>query len=186
VAELHREPSEACPAGRASWQSGHTVRSRLQALRDRANLPVLIAGSCVIIVLCNAYALSRGVRGEREKAIANTLRDNSNLVIAFEQYVTRTIAIADAVTHLVRREVDRGGLYLDFAWLADKQAFDSDLVSTASVIDAKGQLVGSSSSSGLSDEAKVTSAAELAFHAAHETDVIRIGMPAPQISAEER
>lgn len=164
------------PAADAPHVEAAESRSR-RRLRDRLNVRVVIAVLSLAIIGNNTLVIYRMVQQEHEKAVAATIRDNSNLVLAFEQYITRTITIADAVTQVVAREVSHRGQRLDLAWIAHEQAFESNVVAVASVIDANGQLVASSDSTAGNDRARAGAQAELAYHAREDTRGVHVGLP---------
>ena len=146
-------------------------------LRDRVNLPIAIAVISVVIIAINTLIVIRAGRAEREKAIASTIRENSNLAVAFEKHITRTIGIADAVTELLIREMTRSGSGIDLVRLSSEGALNPELVAGASIIDDNGAVVATSDSSGDQARLNATASTELAFHAARDTGVIRVGAP---------
>ena len=59
----------------------------------------LIVGFSLAVILLTWTAVIEQARFERAEAVTSAMRQTNNRVIAFEQYVTRTLEAADAATH---------------------------------------------------------------------------------------
>ena len=81
---------------------------------------------------------------ERSEAIAHATRQNSNLVIAFEEHTIRTLKAADQVARFVRHEYAARGAKMDIARYIADGVIDSRLFNVISVVDEHGDLVLSS------------------------------------------
>ena len=154
-----------------------SIRPSRVRLRDRLDLPLIIALASLAIVGINMAVLSRAVRTDREKAIATTIRDNSNSVIGLEQHVTRTFGILETATQLLKREFARGAPRIDLVSLKEQGAFDSNLIKVASIIDEGGTVIASSDGSTAGDLSPTMIASELSFHASDSGDILHIGVP---------
>jgi two-component system, LuxR family, sensor kinase FixL len=96
---------------------GHTplLMSRLEEVSGespRAGLPkakrLIVLFGLLFVAAAWAVAVLQ-TRYERSEAIASALRENINRVVAFEQYVTRTLEAADMATLHIAAEYAEGG-----------------------------------------------------------------------------
>lgn len=83
-------------------------------------------------------------RSEREEAIATAIKQNSNLAVAYEEHVIRTLKGLDAVTRFIRHEYERLGGPFDIARYVEDGVIDGNLFSILSVVDENGNIVASS------------------------------------------
>jgi len=83
-------------------------------------------------------------RTEREEAIASAVRQNSNLAIAYEEHVARTLKGLDSVLLFMRHEYRRLGPSMDIGKYAEDGLIDGRLFSVISVTDDRGNVVLSS------------------------------------------
>ena len=74
----------------------------------------LIWGFSLLLVLGTWWFVIGQVRFEKHQAIEDTMRRNANRVIAFEQYVRRTLEAADLVTRYVAGRFARGDVGAEF------------------------------------------------------------------------
>ncbi|MCA1592042.1 MAG: PAS domain-containing protein [Acidobacteria bacterium] len=145
--------------------------------RPRLDLPVIIGLASLAIVSINVAVSFRTIRNDRDKTIATTIRDNSNLVLGFEQHVTRTLGIAEATTQLLKREFLRGGPRVDLVSLKEQGTLDSDLIKVGSIIREDGSVLASTDGRSESDLSPTTIASELSFHASDQSNILRVGIP---------
>jgi len=84
------------------------------------------------------------LQSEREETIAGAIKQNSNLVRAFEEHTTRTVKGVDAVTRFLVYEYARLGAKTDIAKLIENGVIDSTLFTLVVIIDERGAVVTSS------------------------------------------
>lgn len=83
-------------------------------------------------------------RAERGEVIATAVKQNTNLAIAYEEHVVRTLKVLDGALLFVRHEYRRQGGKLDISRYVDEGAIDDSLFSILSVVDEHGHVVLSS------------------------------------------
>ncbi|HEX2828672.1 MAG TPA: EAL domain-containing protein [Burkholderiales bacterium] len=81
---------------------------------------------------------------ERQQVIDAAMRQNSNLVIAFEEQTVRTIRDVEEALLLLGREYERSGKAVDIAGLIEDGLIDGRLFTNIVVVDEHGDLVVSS------------------------------------------
>ena len=80
------------------------------------------------------------IRGERDQAIDAAIRANSNLTIAFEQDLFRTLKAAEQVAAFVREGYVRHGVAPDLErWVKD-HVIREDMFTIISVVDPQGSI----------------------------------------------
>lgn len=99
--------------------------------------------SLTLIVMLWSVVIAAG-RAEREEAIATAIKQNSNLAVAYEEHVIRTLKGLDAVTRFIRHEYERLGTRLDITRYIADGVIDTNLFSILSVVDEHGTIVASS------------------------------------------
>jgi diguanylate cyclase (GGDEF)-like protein len=83
-------------------------------------------------------------RAEKSEAIAGAIKQNSNLAVAYEEHVVRTLKSLDAVTLFIRYEYQEHGRAMDMARYIAGGVVDPKLFSILSVVDENGDIVLSS------------------------------------------
>ena len=78
---------------------------------------------------------------ERREAVATAVTQNSNLAVAYEEHVVRTLKGFDSMLLFMRREYRRLGSQLDVRGYIEKGIIDGSLFSTLSVLDEHGNVV---------------------------------------------
>ncbi len=78
---------------------------------------------------------------ERREAIATAVKQNSNLAVAYEEHVSRTVKGLDAVLRFVRREYARHGPGMNLGQYIAETATDQKLFTILSVVDEHGDIV---------------------------------------------
>jgi diguanylate cyclase (GGDEF)-like protein/PAS domain S-box-containing protein len=138
--ELSTRPARA--EAKRSWLAGKPERRWLTRL-DR-NSAIAIFGLALIGVVWGGVISA--VQYEREEAIENVIRQNSNLAKAFEEQTIRTIKGVDAAALFIAREYARLGTAMNLAQYADDGYIDGKLFDNIYVINERGDLVLSSHS----------------------------------------
>jgi diguanylate cyclase (GGDEF)-like protein len=104
----------------------------------------IIIFSVTLIGIIWGTVIAEG-RAERAEAIANAIKQNSNLAVAYEEHVIRTVKGLDAITQFVRHEYGQFGAKMSIASLVEAGVIDAKLFSILSVVDEHGNVVLSSS-----------------------------------------
>ena len=115
-------------------------------------------------------------RFERAQAIEDAIKQNTNLAVAFEQYVARTVQNADATTRFLSAEYAREGHAIDIGQMVASRALDTRQFAAVSIIDEHGHLISTS----LSPQPANFEVADLDYfkvHAAGDTGTLFIGKP---------
>jgi PAS domain S-box-containing protein len=167
-APAHAPPNETNAVARRSW---------IARFRDRLTLPVGIAVASIVIIALNAILVVRGSGIERAKVLASVNRENSNLAVAFEQYVARTLEAIDTAAHLVARHFAQNGTVTDLAGLSRDHAIGRSLVGVVSIVDERGTLVASTDDFAFARGRTGVSAGDFALHAAADIGSLHIGVP---------
>jgi two-component system sensor kinase FixL len=128
------------------------------AIRHRTATPTgtsrllksLIWGFCLVLLIGIWLFVAQQTAFERQQAIADGVRQNINRTIAFEQYVRRTLELADLVTRYVGSRFSRGAAGGEFAGTAAQpDHIPGNLIQGGSflgisVADARGDVVATS------------------------------------------
>ncbi len=107
----------------------------------------LIWGFCLLLVLGTWGFVIGQVRFEHDQAIEDAMRRNTNRVVAFEQYVRRTLEAADLVTRYVAGRFERGNVGSEFVGRPGEPARINGYAARGgtflgvSVADARGDIV---------------------------------------------
>jgi diguanylate cyclase (GGDEF)-like protein/PAS domain S-box-containing protein len=140
-----------------------------QSMRGR--LVVAIPTVLFIALVWGAVLLL--VRYERGLVIVDTIRQNENLALAFEEHTDRTIRAADQFLHLMQLEV-RNGSGPEAERLLEQLRLDPAVVTSAALIDSRGLVVRAKSPR----KANLADRAYFRNHAEHpDDDSLRIGVP---------
>ncbi|MGE0873173.1 MAG: diguanylate cyclase [Burkholderiales bacterium] len=99
---------------------------------------------CILLVAGTWGMTIRQVRIDRENAIASTMRQNSNLALAFEEQTVRTLKGVDQIALIVRRAWAVRGRELDLARLITDLQVDTGIIRILSIVDERGDIVLSS------------------------------------------
>src|ERR1700676_1274641 len=102
-----------------------------------------IVGFCLSVIGMIWAVVIAQARFERQRVIDAAIKRNSDLAIAFEQYVARTIESADTDTRYVQLAYARAGSRTDIEKLLANRGADRTLFSLTSVSDEHGNILGS-------------------------------------------
>jgi two-component system sensor kinase FixL len=134
----------------------HIVSAIVQPLPESARsgrgrpLKWLIWGFCLLLVAGLWWFVAAQTAFERQVAIDDAIRQNSNRAIAFEQYVRRTLEAADLVTRYVGNRYARGDVGSEFRGVPGRPAIISGNVArnetflSVTILDPDGNVVATS------------------------------------------
>ncbi len=116
----------------------------LRTLKRRSGTAaVIVAFGLTLVGALWGLILVEG-REERSDVIASAVKQNSNLAVAYEEHVARTLKGLDGVLLFIRHEYRRAGTAIDIARYADEGIIDERLFSILSITDEHGNIVKSS------------------------------------------
>jgi two-component system sensor kinase FixL len=110
----------------------------------------LIWGFCLLLVAGLWWFVAAQTGFERQVAIDDAIRQNSNRAIAFEQYVRRTLEAADLVTRYVGNRYARGDVGSEFRGAPGRPTIISGSVArnetflSVTILDSRGDVVATS------------------------------------------
>lgn len=136
---------------------------------------------CLGLIVAAWLTALQQIRFEREQTIAEAIAQNENRVIAFEQYVHRTLEVATIATRYVADRFSRGEAGTEFRGTPEQPAtLRGNLARTGTflgiaIIDAQGHLIGTSGPGGR----RINVAASEAFrvHLARDSDALFVSRP---------
>src|SRR5690554_4045222 len=112
--------------------------------RGGRRLPPLVALICIVVILGIWLATWQRVVSERRQAVAAVMNSNSNLAIAFEQQVYRTLKAAEQVAAFVREQYLRQRADFDLAQWVRQGIIRESMFTIISVVNEAGDVVDSS------------------------------------------
>lgn len=113
-----------------------------QRIGKRLNL--IIAMVCAATIVLVWLATVQRIASEHKQAVAAVISSNSNLAIAFEQQVYRTLKAAEQVAAFVRDEYLQQGGKIDLRQWVEQGIIRETMFTIISVVDEHGDLVDSS------------------------------------------
>lgn len=106
-----------------------------------ANANAAIVLSCLALIgIVWAVTIER-VRFERDDRIADAMKQNANLAIAFEEHTIRTLKGIDQAVLFLKTEYDEHGLQLNIGRMIENGALDASLFSYIGITDERGNVV---------------------------------------------
>lgn len=156
--------------GKSPPAGGPSYRCRIRPLN------AAIAAACLLAVAALWLITLQRIAFERDQAVAAAMKSNSNLAIAFEQQVFRTLKAAEQVAVFVRDRYLQQGPAVDLRKLIDQQLIRDSLFSIVSVVSEDGSILSSTSRQASS----AISYADREFFFAHRTpgtDTLYISQP---------
>ena len=106
---------------------------------------------CLGLITIGWITVLQQTRFEREQAVADAIAQNQNRVIAFEQYVRRTLEVAAIATRYVADRFSRGQAGAEFVGTPERPAHMSGAMARevrtflgAAIVNARGDVVASS------------------------------------------
>ena len=91
----------------------------------RANLA--IASFCVVVVVIGWVSRLDRIEVERSQTVADAVRQNANLAVAFEEHTVRTLKSIDQALLFIKRERERPGSASNIRQLLADGIIDNDL-----------------------------------------------------------
>lgn len=113
-----------------------------QRVGTRLNL--IVALVCAVVVLGIWLAALQRINFERRQAVAAVMNSNSNLAIAFEQQVYRTLKAAEQVAAFVREQYLRLDENINLRQWVEQGIIREKMFTIISVVDEEGDVVDSS------------------------------------------
>ncbi len=113
-------------------------------MRSAVGLSTAIAAICLALSAIIWTAVISQEQRERQEAIAAAIKQNSNLAIAFEEYITRTIRGVDAVALFIKREYSARGAQAGISSYLQEAASDEKIFTAVNIFDEHGNMVASS------------------------------------------
>jgi PAS domain S-box-containing protein len=110
------------------------------AIRGRRELVVIVAVCLAVIAGVWFLSLER-TRYEREDAIKDVVRQNTNLALAFEEQTLHAIRRADLTLLHLKREYEREGRIANLHEVAAEGGIDETLVPNLLITDVNGQVL---------------------------------------------
>lgn len=111
-------------------------------------LNLIIVSLCAVALVSIWLITFQRCASEREQAVAAAMNSNSNLAIAFEQQVFRTLKAAEQVAAFVRERYLEEGPGIDLRQWAERQIIRETMFTIISVVDEEGYIVSSSQPTG--------------------------------------
>ena len=109
--------------------------------RKHSSANVAIVLSCLALIgIAWAWTLDR-VTFERTETVANAIKQNKNLAMAFEEHTIRTIKGIDQAVLFVRNQYDEHGLKLNIGRMVESGALDASLFNFIGITDERGNVV---------------------------------------------
>lgn len=118
-----------------------SLRSRLRNFPG-VNLAIGLF-SAILVAALWLFVVTEN-RGERVAAVEAAVKQNSNLAVAYEEHIVRTLRGFDNALKFVRYEYRRLGRRMDIARYIEDGVIDGQLFSIISVVDERGDIVLSS------------------------------------------
>lgn len=134
-------PAASAPGTAPGPGSAPSLPRRTLAGRWLAWLIVLV---CAVAIAGLWLTTLQRIRFEREQAVTAAQQANSNLAIAFEQQVFRTLKAAEQVAAFVRQQYLHHGAALDLRQWTRHDVLRESMFNIISVVDAGGAIVASS------------------------------------------
>jgi diguanylate cyclase (GGDEF)-like protein/PAS domain S-box-containing protein len=133
---------------------------------------VLLA--CIALLAVVWIVTLERISYEREEAIQDAIRHNSNLAVAFEEHTIRTLRGLDRVVRFIKREAELKGRSLDTEYLIQEGSVDLSVITTAAAVDEHGEVILSMTRS---EGVNVADRDYFQYHANNPDSSLRIGTP---------
>ncbi len=134
---LPDDPIGEAASGPASWRA-----------RGGAPLNLAIGLVCLVAIGGIWLVTLQRIAFEREQAVAAAMQANSNLAIAFEQQVYRTLKAAEQVAAFVREQHLQQGDGIKLQRWVEQGVIREKMFTIVSVVDERGEIVNSSLATG--------------------------------------
>jgi len=117
---------------------------RARGMRRFADVGIAIGIFSVLLLGGLWFYISTKHDGEYRETVGAAFRENSNLAVAYDEHIARTLKGLDSALLFVRHEYRRVGRGLDIARYVEDGVIDGQLFSILSVVDEHGDIVLSS------------------------------------------
>lgn len=117
-------------------------------LRARADVNFAVGLFTVMLIGALWAAVILKLNAERDDAVAAAVRQNTNLAVAYEEHIVRTLKGLDGVLLFMRHEFKRVGARLDIRDYIEDGVIDGRLFDAISILDEEGNQILSSRPSG--------------------------------------
>jgi diguanylate cyclase (GGDEF)-like protein/PAS domain S-box-containing protein len=108
----------------------------------RANLAIALF--CVVVVVIAWASRVDRIEVERSQAVADAVRQNANLAVAFEEHTVRTLKSIDQTLLFIKHEREQPGSSSNIRQLLTDGIIDNDLFTYIGLVDEKGDLISGS------------------------------------------
>lgn len=117
---------------------------RWQRLRKHLGTNAAIIACSLLLIAIVWSAVIAQIQLDRQGTIAQEIKENNNLVMAFEEHTVRTIKGVDAVALFLKHEYARLGPKIDIAQYIENGVIDNKLFTSASILNEHGDIVANS------------------------------------------
>lgn len=117
-------------------------------LRERADVNLAVGLFAIVLIGALWTAVILKLNAVRDDAVASAVKQNTNLAVAYEEHIVRTLKGLDGVLLFMRHEFMRMGAKLDVRDYIEDGVIDGRLFDAISILDEKGDLILSSRPSG--------------------------------------
>ena len=118
--------------------------NKTMSIRNISTLTVLFG----IVLLCLVWiGLYYKIQSERQLEIDGAIKETSNYARTFEENTVHTVNGLDAIALFLKSQAEKEGLRIDLSRLVEEKRFEGQPFAVLGIVDEKGDLVASSSSS---------------------------------------
>lgn len=117
-------------------------------LRERADVNLAVGLFAIVLIGALWTAVILKLNAVRDDAVASAVKQNTNLAVAYEEHIVRTLKGLDGVLLFMRHEFMRMGAKLDIRDYIEDGVIDGRLFDAISILDEKGDLILGSRPSG--------------------------------------
>jgi diguanylate cyclase (GGDEF)-like protein/PAS domain S-box-containing protein len=148
---------------------------QIEAYRGRyPGINIAIAAFCLVLIGLIWAAIAQRTQFERNEAIENATKENSNLVMAFEEQTVRTLRAAEQVARFVRHEYASRGARMNLPRYIENRVINENAFTIISVVDERGDVVVSNRRTGTVNYADRRF---FTFHQERKDDALYISAP---------
>jgi len=145
---------------------------RLLSRRIDVDAAVVLFSIALVAAIWTLFVFE--AHSEREEAVTTALKQNSNLAVAYDEHIVRTIKGLDAVIRFTRYEYGRLGARMSISRYIADGVIDGKMFSILSVVNEHGDVV---LSSGAVGSVNYADRDHFRIHREHDTDELYISKP---------
>jgi PAS domain S-box-containing protein len=149
------------------------MRRLINNARETIILMILIVIGLLILIWNKELNV---LKTEKENAIAYAVQRNSNLVLALENYTTRTIQNADLILEVVKRDLKNNDFH-GFDDLLLSLPTDQLLINSLAITDSSGNIISSANNVQAGRKINVADREYFQFHRFRSEDMVFISKP---------